>query len=64
VQWNRAPGGKVAGVARSVPILRTDGQPQALPKLGDWVSAGAVNAGGVVAAVAGPKDEWPDAVLR
>jgi hypothetical protein len=41
-----------------------DGRPQALPKLGDWVSAGAVNAGGVVAAVAGPKDEWPDAVLR
>lgn len=58
------PEGKVAGVGDSQAILWTDGTPQALPKLGDWVSASAVNADGVVAAIAGPKDKWADAVIR
>jgi len=58
------PEGKVAGVGDSRPILWTDGQPQVLPKLGDWVSVSAVNAGGVVAALAGTKDNGSDSVLR
>jgi hypothetical protein len=58
------PDGKVAGVGDSQPILWTNGQPQVLPKLGDWVSATAVNASGVVVAVAGAKDKWADSVVR
>jgi hypothetical protein len=58
------PQGKLAGVGRSQPVLWTDGMPRALPKVGDWVQADAVSAGGVVAAVAGPKDKWADSVLR
>ncbi|MEV4702509.1 hypothetical protein [Actinoplanes sp. NPDC049316] len=58
------PEGKLAGVEKSQPIQWTDGMPQVLPKVGDWVRAEAVSAGGVVAAVAGPKDKWADSVLR
>jgi hypothetical protein len=56
--------GKLAGVGDSQPVLWTDGVPQALPKKGDWVSGNAVNAGGVVVALAGRKDKWADSVLR
>ncbi|MGA5305844.1 hypothetical protein ACPCHT_38535 [Nucisporomicrobium flavum] len=58
------PQGKLAGVGHSQPVLWTDGMSQTLPKVGDWVQADAVSAGGVVAAVAGPKDKWADSVLR
>jgi hypothetical protein len=58
------PEGKVSGVGDSQPILWTDGVPQALPKLGDWVSADAVNAAGVVVALAGSRDKSSDSVLR
>jgi len=58
------PAGKVSGVGDANPILWTDGVPQALPKLGDWVSADAVNADGVVVALSGRKDKWSDSVLR
>jgi hypothetical protein len=43
---------KVAGSQAPEPILWTDGKPQALPVVGEPIYAAAVNAGGVVAAVA------------
>ncbi|WP_067500962.1 hypothetical protein [Actinoplanes sp. TFC3] len=58
------PEGKVSGVAASQVILWTDGQPQVLPMVRDWVLSSAVNADGVVAAVAGPKDKGADTVVR
>jgi hypothetical protein len=58
------PEGKTAGIAAGQVILWTDGQPQVLPQVRDWVTASAVNADGVVAAIAGPRDEWADTVVR
>ncbi|MEU8613202.1 hypothetical protein AB0C29_34990, partial [Actinoplanes sp. NPDC048791] len=58
------PEGKTAGIAAGRVLLWTDGQPQVLPQVRDWVTASAVNADGVVAAIAGPRDKWADTVVR